>query len=76
MSALSNDTIKGHKIYIYRELTEIVPIIDTDTDGSVIMDSYSDVVDVGNTQLLCDTCDEQGLDLYEVHEISTEWQAY
>lgn len=70
------DTIKGHKIYIYRELTEVVPIIDTDTEGSVILDNSSEVVDVSNTQLLCDTCEEQGLDIYETHEISTEWQAY
>jgi len=69
-------TTKEHRIYIYRELTEIVPIIDTDTEGNVILDSYSDIVDVGNTQLLCDTCDEQGLDIYDTHEISREWQAF
>lgn len=70
------DTIKGHKIYLCRELTEITPIADTDTEGSVILSDYSEVVDVSNTQLFCDTCEAEGLDIYETHEISTEWQAY
>lgn len=70
------DTIKGHKIYLCRELTEITPIADTDTEGSVILSDYSEVVDVSNTQLFCDTCEAEGLDIYDTHEISTEWQAY
>ena len=70
------DTIKGHKIYVFHELTQITPVIDTDTEGSVILDSYSEVIDVYNTQLMCDTCEIEGLDIYETHEISREWQAY
>ena len=70
------DTIKGHKIYLVQELSQITPIIDTDTDGCVILDSYSEVVDVYNTQLMCDTCEIEGLDIYETHEISEDWQAY
>lgn len=70
------DTIKGHRIYLYRELTQVTPIIDTDTEGSVILADHSETVDVYNTQLMCDTCDLEGLDIYDTHEISTEWQAY
>ena len=72
----SKDTIKGHKLYVYHELTQITPIIDTDTDGCVIMSDYSEIMDIFNTQLMCDTCEMEGLDLYETHEISPEWQAY
>ena len=70
------DTIKGHRIYLVRELTEVTPLVDTDTDGNVILSYHTEIVDVHDTKLICETCDLEALDLYETHEISTEWQAY
>lgn len=43
-------------------------------DGNIELDSLQEIIDISNTHLYCYDCHAEGLDLYEVHNISREYE--
>ena len=68
--------MNNHNLYIYRTVGQRIPIIDIDEEGNLIQDNYEEIVDIFDTVIACEACEQTKQNIFAVHNISKDWKVF